>query len=381
MLDYLVLPLSIGVAATAAYTDWRTGKIPNRLLKFGLLFALEALAVVAVWLLLGGPGQSTVMQRLGPWPYAGAVLLNGALSFLISLLLWWIGVWAAGDAKLFSLLALSLPLGFYENHFLSGLPSFVLFFNTFFCLMGLLLLELLYKLARRSARGSSWRSAGRLLARSLTELTGRGLGVLRVIGGFIAIFMVIRVARHFTRDLIDAVVPMNRTLVYVVLFLLFAPLTRFFSNTRVFVVACGAIVAYIVYAFGFSDDPELRRAVVHIGWMSLSIVLLGWMYRAYTDFTEVRAILVRDVRPGMLLSEGYLRDLRENSEFNNERMGTQGPDGLSELQVETLLTWHVKNHPAGDEAGAELATTVPFAPAMFLAVILTVVLRGYVLLI
>ena len=379
MLDYFFLPLLLWVAGAAAVADWRTGKIPNRLLLLGLLFGAEALLVQTVWHGLGGPGPSVVMRQAGVSSYVGLVALNGALAFALSLALWWFGVWAAGDAKLFSLLALLTPHGFYDKNLLEGFPAFVLLFNTFFCLMAVLLLELLLRGLRGATGRGGWAAAAGLAGRVWLNLRAQGWALFRIVGGFVALFMVVRVARHFARDAIESVATLNRTLVYVLLFALFSPLARFFARPAVFYGAVAAIVAYAVYAFGFSDDPSLRSALVQIGWMSLSIVVLGSLYGTYSNHADVHEIPVGAVRPGMLLSPPFARQLAENSRFNNERMGTQGPDGLTPHQVETLQTWYARHDPLGDEAPVAIATTVPFAPAMLLAVLATVLLRGYVL--
>lgn len=377
MLDWVVLPLVLWVAGAAALSDWRTGRIPNRLVVLGLLFGVEWTVALGAWLLLGGPGLSGPMRLYGTWGYLGALYLDGAVAFVVGLVLWWVGVWAAGDAKLFAVLAFLMPLGAYSDDLVAGFPSFVLFFNTFVCLMAVLLAELVVKLVVRGLRPGGPRAAAALLRRAAAGVSAQGWGLLRLVLGFVAMFLTIRVLRHFTREALGAAVTLNQTLVYVVLFVLFTPLARLFARRAVFVGACVAIVLYAVWAFALSEDPDARAALVQIGWMSLSIVALGWLYEAYTGFAEVRRVPVRSLAPGQLLSAPFERSLRENSRFNNERMGPQGPDGLTPPQVETLRTWYARNDPAGEEAPVEIATTVPFAPAMLAAVIATWLARGY----
>jgi Flp pilus assembly protein protease CpaA len=378
LLDWLVLPLALWVAGAAALSDWRTGRIPNRLLLLGLLFGAEASVALGVWLLLGGPGQSGPMRLYGPLGYLGALYLDGVIALGAGLVLWWIGVWAAGDAKLFAVLAFLLPLGAYRDNLLTGFPSFVLFFNTFVCLMGFLLVELAVKLVVRALRPGGVAAAAALLRRTAAGVTARGgLGLLRLTLGFVAMFLAIRVLRHLARDALGATIELNHTLVYVILFVLFAPLARLFARRAVFVGACLGVALYAAWAFGLSDDPDARAALVQVGWMSLSIVALGWLYESYTGFAEVRRVPVGRVTPGQVLSAPFARALRENSRFNNERMGALGPDGLTPGQVETLRTWYARHDPAGEEALVELATTVPFAPAMLAAAVGTWVAGGY----
>lgn len=377
MLDYLALPLVLWLSAAAAWADLRTGRIPNRTLKLGLVFTLEWTALLAVWLWLGGPGRSSVMEAMGPAAYVGALFLDGTVAFGLAFILWWFGVWAAGDAKLFALVAFVMPLGFYDHNLLDVFPAFVLFFNTFAAMIVVLLVELAGKLVLRALNRERRAEARALLRRGLDALRAQGWGLVRVVLGFVAILMAVRVARHFAREAIDAVLPMNKTLVYVALFLLFHPLSRLLARRAVFAGVIAAIVAYVVYAFGFSDDPELRKSVVQIGWASLTIVALAWAYVAYVGLTEVRDLTVGEIRPGMILSDAFARELQENSQYNNERMGVLGPDGLTAEQVETLQSWFVRHDTRGLAAPAEIATTLPFAPAILAAVLITVVVRGY----
>lgn len=378
VLDAIVLPLVLWVAASAARSDLRTGRIPNRPLALGFLFGVEASLLIALWVGLGGPGVSTVAAQAGAWGYLGAVYLNGATALLVGFLLWWFGVWAAGDAKLFALLAFLLPHGFYDHNLLAVFPSFVLFFNTFAAMVVMLGLELAYKLGRQARDPARRRAVGAAVRAALARLVQERVTVLRVVSGFIAILLAIRVARHFARELLDPLIPHNPTLTYLVLFVLFTPLMRFLARRVVFYGTLAALVLYAVYAFGFATDPEARAALLHVGAASLLIVFGGWAYTAYVDAVENRALTVADLRPGMVLSAAFAKRLAEDSTFNNERLGVLGPDGLSAHQVETIHTWFAANDPAGGAAPAEVATTVPFAPAMFVAVVLTIVLRGYV---
>ena len=245
-IDLVALPLVLGVAATAALSDWRSGTIPNRLLAWGAVAGAAWLLFTTVWLLCDGPGQSSVMRAGGPWGHLLDVVVNAVVAFALGLLLWWVGVWAAGDAKLFALLAFLLPLDFYETNLLAVFPSFVLFFNTFVCILVLLAAELAYKLVLRLFRPGAGRATAGLVRRAIAFLRGKGFGLVRIVLGFMAIFMTIRVGRHFARAALGEVVTLNKTLVYVVLFLLFAPLTGFLMRPRVFAVVCVVIVGYAI---------------------------------------------------------------------------------------------------------------------------------------
>jgi Flp pilus assembly protein protease CpaA len=86
-----------------ARTDILTEKILNRHVLRSLAGAAALYAALAFWS-WRGQGQYLL------WGYYGAALGHAALSCAVACALWILGVWPAGDAKLFALLALLLPL-------------------------------------------------------------------------------------------------------------------------------------------------------------------------------------------------------------------------------------------------------------------------------
>ena len=141
--DYIVMPVVLLFAGIAAWGDLKPmlphllgrtgytgavhGRISNRLLLYWLAFGALALIGGQVFEASGGTYLAArwVLESEGiglVW----AVLINAGLAFLLAIVLWLLGLWAAGDAKMFALLAFTLPLSMYHLNYISFFPSFAL---------------------------------------------------------------------------------------------------------------------------------------------------------------------------------------------------------------------------------------------------------------
>ncbi|HOI11784.1 MAG TPA: hypothetical protein PK313_14995, partial [Myxococcota bacterium] len=81
-------------------------------------------------------------------------------------------------------------------------------------------------------------------------------------------------------------------------------------------------------------------------------------------------------RPRMLLARKTQEVLKEDKDLLETKMGPVGPDGLSPQQVETLRRWWIDRGKGGR---LWINRTIPFAPALFLGTLATVLFGGYIL--
>jgi len=92
-----------------------------------ILFALAVLGLswFAGWFFFGGPESTSAMS------YLIVLLLNAGLALTVGFFMWWFQLWAAGDAKLFSMMAFVLPFTFYRYKMIKYFPSFDLIYCIF----------------------------------------------------------------------------------------------------------------------------------------------------------------------------------------------------------------------------------------------------------
>jgi len=142
--DILFLPLLFFIGIITSYEDIKCGKVRNKWILLGLIWGLIIIIFFFVWYFVASPITRYYyfeIQNLpdnSPAPvftvslvYLWRVILNVVIALLIAFLMWRFNAWAAGDAKLFVVYALLLPLTYYWKSYLPYFPSFVLLINIF----------------------------------------------------------------------------------------------------------------------------------------------------------------------------------------------------------------------------------------------------------
>ena len=392
-LDDLMIPVALAIAGIAAWTDLRPmlphllgkvsyekspggGRISNRVLLLGLGLGLAWHLFTWYWVGGGGDLYSANMMAGRAQSYWTHVAVNAGISFALGFLLWTLGLWAAGDGKLFGLLALLLPLAAYHNNYLTWFPSFVLFFNTFIAVFAILLLEFSTRLVLQAVRGGPG-YLGQVRTKAWTALKENKLKVLNLLILFLAIFTTIRIMRHFLRVALDmGFGDINKTMVYVILFMIFKPVTGLLRYKATIWVAITIVVGYVIWAFGFDPTGEAKHHLLDIGALALSIIIFRFAYDAYLKATDERLIPASFLRAKMVLSDETVRKFKERKEFFRNRLHPLEPDGLLPAQLEAIHEWYEENDPGGTIG---IARTIPFAPALFVGALITVVVRGLLL--
>ena len=133
ILDLALLPALGLLCAATSLEDARDGLIRNKWIVMGLLWGAAAYALLSLSRLfspdLTMPALSNTLFN-GSWGRLLAMTaLNSASALLCGFLIFHIGYWSAGDAKLFFAVSLLLPLKYYFRHFLPVFPAFCLFLN------------------------------------------------------------------------------------------------------------------------------------------------------------------------------------------------------------------------------------------------------------
>jgi hypothetical protein len=388
--DWVFILVSIGFAATLAWGDLRPmlptvlrritfarvrfGRISNRILLAWVSVSVLLMLSAVVYHWLGGDFLGLRMvQETERISYLLAVGVNVVLAFVLGVSLWLLGQWAAGDAKMFAALSLGLPLAAYANNYISWFPSFVLLFNTFVAMFAFLAVELLSRLSKSmvSSRGQVLSEGIRSVARKINE---NKLHALKIVVMFIAMFMVMRILRSFANEGLLQIMEINRTILFVILFVLFHPLTKFAHNKWVMAGSLAIIAAYLVYAFGFDPTGHAKRELVNIGVFPMSIIAFRFAYDAYLRATDEDEIRWSELRQGMLLSPSTVTAFQERKEFLTQ-LGELAPDGLDAAQVQAFREWFENNDPEGT---LRVARSIPFGPALFVGALMTVWLQGLI---
>ncbi len=144
LLDIVLLPLIFFIGLVTSYEDIKYGKIRNKWIVLGLGWGLVVFLLCFIWYFIASPVTklyySEVMRlptdSFGPiYTFNLSFLLESLLNFLSAVVagfaLWRFNSWAAGDAKLFIVYSLLIPLFHYQRSYMPVFPSFVLLVNIF----------------------------------------------------------------------------------------------------------------------------------------------------------------------------------------------------------------------------------------------------------
>jgi len=308
------------------------------------------------------------------WIYAAKMAINALTALVIGMLMWWFGMWAAGDAKLFAALVAILPLSSYANSYWPWFPAYVLIFNSFLALLGILVGELLIRFIKLLVKpspedGDVWKNA-------LTWVRDHKLDIVRGFLGILFFMMLIKTLRMATQDFIGLFATIqDSTLMYVILFLIFQPLQKLMMKKWVLIPAVLFTAGFVAHAAIWPSGNHNVVTIVKMSGLMVGVVGFLITYQLYLNVFDYRPIRIWELRPQMLLSRKTTDTLKEDRDMLDHKMGPIGPDGLSRQQVETLRRWWIDRGKGGK---IWISRTIPFAPALFIGTILTVILSGYI---
>lgn len=414
-LEVLPQAAAIVVAAGGALSDALRGKIYNKWLLVGVGVALLWLLSLPLLNHLGADleyrqypelglwtkPQETKVPEIAPWEkpenvsvwppvataaqrsqdgepsyivYLARVFANAGIALFAGFALWWYGLWAAGDAKMFATLSLLLPLSTYKNAFMPIFPSYVLLFNTFASLMVILATELIARIVRQALRPAQHEAMAAAEAAKWVRQHWREL-LLGFIG-LIFVFVALKVLRGLFRDFfVDLTHLETRPVVYLVLVLAFHPLAMLLRKKWALAAVAALSAAYVLYVAIWPSEGHNMASVMSVSVLALSVMLFYLLYGLYLNVFDFRAIRLWELKPRMILARRTIEVLKEDLDMLEKKMGPVGPDGLSKEQVEVLRRWWIDRGKGGT---IWVSRTFPFAPALFIGTILTVVLADYV---
>jgi Flp pilus assembly protein protease CpaA len=334
MIAYVLFPLILYLGFLTSYTDIKEGKIKNR----HLLIALISVLILYILLIVFRKLDINVFAR---------TIINFAIGTGIAVFLWFLGFWSAGDAKLFSIYMLILPVHYFT---VQAFTFLTLLINVLVPVAIFFILILVF--------GTSTRQKMRILRGYFT--------IEYIFSTLLLIFSlgwIIQLVFSFLR------IPSN----LILSMLLIIGINRLF--TKYFKVMYAYSLISIVRIF--FQWPQL---ITLSFWKSFFIFSLGFIILrgfifdlSFSLFTK--KYKTKDLKPGMIPAENVVKD---NNFFRKVPMS----DFFSSSQIRNqqyLLNDSIEGLNKKDIKFLEkkfkdinIHQTIPFAPFMFLGVLITI---------
>lgn len=364
LLALLSLPAIIALGFITTRSDLRHGTIRNAWIAYALVYSL--VLVVATSIVLTVRGDPVNVEYLIRYP------INIMFAALAAMAIWMAGLWSAGDGKLFIAYAALLPLSVYSSSAATYFPAFLILVYTFVPLLLFWLVRILVKSKGSTKLALLWRM---LSPRFLSD-TVLFVFAFSWLGS--ALFSYLGTALPVTS---------NPFMLLLFIFLVMALFRRVlkipYRNACIVIAVIG-----LVFDPGriFTAQFLQHFLIVLLLFLLLRHFLLNLAFEVFTTPVDVE-----NLQEGMVAAENYTKEKRR-WHYQKIRMPSlallsafldppkttlllpRAPAGLSEEDVEKVKRYHSKGRIR--EHTLRIFQTVPFAPFMFLGVLLTILLES-----
>ncbi len=322
------------------FTDIKEKKIYNKAILFGFFYGLIFFLYFSI----------VAFNK----DYLVIAIINFVIAVLASYFLWFYNYWSAGDAKLFSLFCFLLPLDFYTNSNYPIFPGFSIMVN--------LVIPVAFLFLISSVFGIFSKKNGKIKIDSLVNLFSNFIKIF-----FVYVLLLLIVEKIF---IFFDIYFLRSSSFYIILILLII----FLYKTIISFLKRNIIINYIVifYSIGYSFfliltdrsfivEQIFYRAFVFLGFL----FLFKFIVDNYINKIDVEKIKISDLKEGMVISEDDREKNKIAFEGNSEKLTLSDIDKIK--------------YYCGESNYLNVCSKFSFAPYIFIAVIITIILRGSLL--
>lgn len=346
------LPAVIIFGFITSYIDVKEGKIKNS----HIILALAYSFIVYSILIFSNLGT----VRAG---YFVELLITCLLSLIAGFVIWYVGLWTAGDAKLFFAYSLLIPLSVYKYGYIPYFSSMNLLINTF---VPMFIFLFTYTMVKTNAQQKLIDLKSSFSPKQLLNLAVYLFALTWLIELILPLFNI----------------PPTYVLNIFIVFLLLMTLERLFSVNITKILIIVSITRLIF------DTNIYSSSFAYKFLLTLIIFIFFRFFASMLSFDVfTKKIKISLLKPGMVPAEIIIQ---EGDKYKKQRVSYYAlfsllqqktnkkqiieltAEGLTRENVETLKKLERK---LGFES-LVIQTTVPFAPFMFAGALLTILFEG-----
>ncbi len=344
-----------------SYEDIKKKRIMNKYLLYAIIYSI---VVNTIYVFLEGG-----------LPYLKALLVNSSFSLFVGFLLWYVHLWTAGDGKLFFTYSLLVPLTTYFNPNTTFFPSYILLINTFVPLFIVFLISILIQ-SKKEEKIKAFKFMTNpytvaqisLVLFGFVWLLSFPLSVLNIQSNYFVNILLL----FFTMQVIAKVSEKYFHMRITHVSLLLAVVRMFFEFSTVITISFAKQFVSILISYLF-----LRHFILRLGFYGNS-----------------KSVRIEDLEVGDVPMEKLVAQAKSGKKqkygkkevffssiigmFNKEKSPVFGREakGMTPEEVSALKKMHKSGKLDFDEL--LIHKTLPFAPFMFVGVLLTLVSHGSV---
>lgn len=325
------------------YEDYKSGKIRNKWIKLGGILGLICYFVLGIITILNS--LNVIEFNIYQPDYYLQVFGNTIVAFVLAYSLWNFKLWAGGDAKLFTLYVLLMPLEFYGNWYLKYWPALTLLINIILPIFIYLFLKFLFYPIRL---GANYLKSPRLLAEYYGKFKQKNKfdktkikSYISLALSFIVILIFFQILRSRLGDLLSPY--LGQLLIgfyFLIGFVVFQPLRKLLQKKELLV----SILIAVYFIIGAIFFRETVFADFHKIFALQFILILSYYYifkygqalgRFLYNSAEVKIVPVAEIRAGMYINKDYIRQIL-GSRYNFEESKKEISANLNPEEVTQL---------------------------------------------
>ncbi len=329
----------IALGVGASYSDLRYGKIRNSHIVASILIGVGLLLIQFSWL----------------------KVIDALSAAFIGFLLWYVGLWSAGDGKLFTAFSLLMPMQIYAN--VSGyFPSTSILVNTFVP-AAVVLGFLVFRRAHKS---------------DVIQVVRKVFTVSSVGQLFVSVF-----AFMWMADGVRKILPFSGGVFYTVIVLfLIVSAVEFVTRLKLtgIVVIVGAIrVLYDNSIWSFQFLGELAGFVLIFA--VVRMFLLDLSFRQFSHEVYIDKLVPGMIPAEVIFEQGETVERKPHQQFSffSYLHETKGMAGPPQVQLTAAMIEQIKGlrEKHSDVKTFKIQESIAFAHFLFLGVILTIILGAW----
>ncbi len=323
-LEAYQIAILMALFVNAALSDLRRGIVSNRSILFALIAGV--VSVIPYYAFFASDCLT-------------AYVINLAIVIGVSLLLWAMGIWGAGDSKLLSVTALLFPARLYCINNRSMASCFLLISVVF-------IIAFIYVIVDTIVLG--------IKQKDLFKLPKRKFDWKAYLKGFLFFFLMLALFNGVLFAALPDTSLLDSTLLAAIHFVVILIGLRFEEKAN----------WYIVLAMGVAYAVMLLCKIVQfdicgINWKTYAVVILLVLFRSFADKYNYRTIPVSDLKPGMILSMGSILLFAKSRVKGLPTFSTEDlKSRLSAEEVDSINRW--SKTTSGQESIA-IVRKIPFA--------------------
>jgi len=383
ILNFLFLPAIFLIGIFSTLSDIKTGKVRNSLIKNGFLYGLWIYSCLFLWTLVRKysgllaifAGKTYYLN----FNYFFDLIVNVIIALIVAVILWKLNFWAAADAKLFILFSFLIPLTVYSHNRIIYFPSFILLLNIYIICFFYLIFSGIFNIRFKKTDftgfyGKIKQKIIKFLEETLKNIqTNNILEFINLTSIYLIIFFII-FSFKLRINIFSFSLP-SQILLYLCLFLIYRPLTKFlkkYKKLNIFVFSLLIIAIFIISYLGFDFREKFNLFSKFFSGFFIFVITIIIIANFLSKQEKTRKIKLENLRTNMILKETTINILKQDKIFFQKEINKIYFDGLSSAQVEKIKIF-LKNKNLKE---VEIYKTFPFAPFIFTGAIITLIFHG-----